>query len=227
MIAMAAIIDTGMPAATQKRRARVQEQEQEPHDEREAHRPVLEQDVEPPGDRLGPRADEVERHARGQPALHLGRDLLDRALDADRVALLGPVDPHGDGGVVAHEVGAFPVHALDPHGRHVAHGQRRPVGVGAEHDRRDLVGRPLLHPRPHAGGPGDLARRVRRRLGRDGVGDLAHGHVVPDELERRHLDDRLGRGDALDRRPRDAFREEPHDELVGEAGKLAHVHRAP
>ena len=75
----------------------------------------------------------------------------------------------------------------------------------------DLVGAALLHAGAHAGigaastSPAGSASTSRA----DGVGDLAQGHVVGDQVRGRHLDHGLRRGDAADRGARDALLEQP------------------
>ena len=204
--------------------ARVQEQKQQDHHKAQAHQPVVQQDVQAAGDRLGPCADQVDRGALGQGLHHLVGDILHHALDLDRIALVGPVDPHRDGRVFAHEIAPQARCALDRDRGHVAHGQVGAIGVRPQHDAGDLVGGPFFDPGADAGiGPGDVARRAGVDLGRDGAGDLGHGDVMGDQVDRGHLDHGLWRGDAADGGAGDAFGEQPGDEFIGKAAQLIHI----
>ena len=203
--------------------AAVQKQEQKRHDEAEAHQSVFEENVETLRNVLGPPPDEVDPGASGQPRLHLGGDLLDLALDLDSVTPRRPVNPDRHRRVVTDEIGAVAVWASDQYACHIADGEIAAAGFGAQHDPRDLVGRPLGDPGAHAGRARNVAGRARFRLPGDRRGDLAHGDVVLDEAERCDLDHGFGCGETPDRGARDALREEPGDELVREAAQLVHA----
>ena len=147
MIAMAAIIDTGMPAATQSAVRAFRNRNSSPTTSARPIAPFVEQDVEPPGDLLGPRADQVHRHAGGQAALHLGRDLLHGGLDADRVALARTGPP----GRRWPDCRPRNRRAPGPRPRPARRPRRprsatMPSGFVRSTIVRDLVGRPPLHP---------------------------------------------------------------------------------
>ncbi len=218
--AMAAVIDTGIPAATQKRGARVQEQEQQ------RRRPA-------PGPSARCRAGSSSRpvicSARvrirsivtpaGSVALHLGRDLLDRCAGcrSRRPGPSGRPGPRPPGRRRRSRRASRSTPSTRTVG-HVADGQRRcrrgstrrtmPAISSAE--RFSTPVRTRAAPATSPAGSASASRG-------DGVGDLGMVDVVADQRQRRHLDDRLGRGDALDRGARHALGEQPRDELVGEA----------
>src|SRR5690606_12115050 len=125
------------------------------------------------GDLLGAGPDQIQRHPLGQCRLHRRGDLLDLALDADRVALVRAVDPDGHRRVVANVEGFVAIDAADPHRRHVADGQGRAVRVRAQRNTFDI----LLRAFGDAGtdariGARDIAGRTGLRFGGDGAGDL-------------------------------------------------------
>ena len=98
---------------------RVQEQEQQRHDQPEAHQSVLDQQIESACDRGGAGADQLHAHTRRQARLQLGHNLFDRALDADGVALVGTVHPDRHGRIVAHEKPNLSVDPFGPDRRHI------------------------------------------------------------------------------------------------------------
>ena len=74
-------------------RARVQEQEQDRDHKAKAHRAVLDQDIQPRPDVVGPDPDHVDLDPGGQRLTHLFRDLLDGCLNVEGIALGRTVDP--------------------------------------------------------------------------------------------------------------------------------------
>ena len=208
-------------------RARVQEQEQKPHHKREAHKRVVQKDVEAARDRLGAGPDQVDGSALGKARLELRRDVLDQPLDGDGVPVLGAVDADRNSRILAHEIGAVPVGAahLDP--GDVTDGQRRTVVIRPEGEGRDPLGAAGGGPGAHAGaGRVDLACGGGVGGRRNHGGDLGHGNVVADQRGGGHLDHDLRRRDAADGGPRDARIEETRDELVREPAKLVGRDRA-
>ena len=145
-----------------ERSARVEEQEQQQHHQAEPHSPVIDQNIQPPGDGLRAGADQVDAGARWQRQREVFRDLRHLRLNANCVASVGAIHPHGDRRVIAPEIGALPVSAFNQNGRHIADGQLGAVRVGSQDNRRNLrgvsFGNPGAHPRI---APRHVARRIR------------------------------------------------------------------
>ena len=102
-----------------KGRTRIQKEEQQPHHQCEPHQPVINQQVQPPGDRLRPRADQLYRHALGQHHSHIRRDAFDAMLDTDGIPPVRAVNTHRDRGIIPHEIPYLAVGALLDHPCHV------------------------------------------------------------------------------------------------------------
>ena len=209
-----------------ERRAGVQEQEQQGNDKGQADEPVVQKYVQAARDRFRQRSDQVDFNPRRQGCLHFGGDVLDLALHADRVAIGRTVNADRDRGIRADKIGTIPVHLPDPDSGHVSYGERRAVLRRAKDNGGDLAGGSLGHAGAHAGGARNVSGRISFRLFRYGVGDLTHGDIVTDEIERRDLDDRFRGRDTAYRAAGDPDRKQPGDELVGEVGQLVYANRS-
>ena len=209
-----------------KRDAPVQEQEQHQHHQHQPRRRIVEHQRQPLGDLLRPRPHQIKCHALRQGGPHRSRNLGHAGLHVDGIALGAALHPDRHGRVLAHKGRAPPIRAVHPHAGHVADAQHRTVSRHPQGDIADLVRASPLFAGPHPGGPRRHFPRGRshdRR--RDGIGNLGHGHVMPHQRDRGHLDNGLRRRQSVDRGPRHPRRKKPRGEFVGQPRQLIHAHR--